>query len=79
MKTRIKFVITLFSVFISFLLLAVSCKKDEVPGTVTDIDGNVYKTVTIGGDVWMAENLKTTKFRDGSAIALVSDIINGQD
>jgi uncharacterized protein (TIGR02145 family) len=73
MKTRIKFVITLFSVFISFLLLAVSCKKDEVPGTVTDIDGNVYKTVTIGGDVWMAENLKTTKFRDGSAIALVSD------
>jgi uncharacterized protein (TIGR02145 family) len=52
-------------------LLAVSCEKDAT--TVTDIDGNVYSTVAIGNQVWMASDLKTTKYRDGSVIPVVTD------
>lgn len=37
-------------------------------GTVTDIDGNVYQTVNIGDQRWMAENLRTTRYRNGDVI-----------
>lgn len=41
---------------------------NATPGSVTDMDENVYTTVTIGDQVWMAENLRTTKFRNGDTI-----------
>lgn len=35
---------------------------------VTDIDGNIYDAVQIGNQVWMAENLRTTRYADGTTI-----------
>ena len=56
-------------------MLSSSCSKKNdsnnpnlPPATVTDIDCNVYHTVTIGTQVWMVENLNVTHYRNGDPI-----------
>lgn len=72
------------------VLMMVSCKKEDTddstdqidyPATavvirdaVTDIDNNKYDAVQIGDQVWMAWNMRTTRFADGTAIAEGSNI-----
>ena len=48
-------------------------------GTVTDIDGNIYKTIQIGSQIWMAENLRVTKYRDGVSIPNITDNVQWQN
>ena len=70
--------ISVMLLFISCMILAVGCNKksddnSSSPLTVKDIDGNVYPTVTIGTQVWMAANLKVTHYRNGNLIPEVMD------
>ena len=48
-----------------------SFNPDLSYGTMTDQDDNVYRTITIGTQTWMAENLRTTRFRNGNAIPII--------
>jgi len=47
----------------------------STPNNVTDYDGNTYPVVVIGNQTWMAQNLKTTHYMDGSIITLVTNNI----
>jgi len=73
-----KKICSLLTVFIVIFMVCGSNKKNDnhptgpqielEQGQVTDVDGNVYKTVKIGNQWWMAENLRVTKDPDGNSI-----------
>ena len=79
MKTKTGILIYTFIILGIFCMITTACKKssDPVippdPNAITDIDGNIYTSVTIGTQVWMVENLKTTRYSDGTSIPLVTD------
>lgn len=58
----------------AILLLTISCKKVVTPDAVTDRDGNVYNTVSIGTQTWMSENLKTTRYQNGDQIGTTATV-----
>jgi uncharacterized protein (TIGR02145 family) len=81
------FLILVFSFLLSFKQSNLqSSDKEAASGglfdlqkqTVKDVDGNIYKTVTINNNFWMAENLRTTKYNDGTDILKVTDDRNWQ-
>jgi uncharacterized protein (TIGR02145 family) len=51
----------------------VTFKTTDSTGTVTDADGNIYHTVKIGSQWWMAQNLMTTHYRNNDSIPNVRE------
>lgn len=47
----------------------INSELHQLENTVQDREGNVYRTVNIGEQVWLAENLRSTQFQDGSAVS----------
>ncbi|MBN1781029.1 fibrobacter succinogenes major paralogous domain-containing protein [bacterium] len=68
----------LLSLLVFIAAAGLTCDENEPTGTenrsetVTDIDGNTYRTVKIGNQIWMAENLKVTHYRNGDPIPLIT-------
>lgn len=80
MKNRIWLYILITAFFLFF-----SCEKEKdivymnldpwvEYGSMTDQEGNTYKTLPIGTQTWMVRNLKTTKYNDGTLIPIVTDV-----
>jgi uncharacterized protein (TIGR02145 family) len=72
MNNKLKTLKFSFTVMV-IILLGLSCCKETVDTvdkrpTVADIDGNIYHYITIGSQVWMVENLSTTRYNNGDTI-----------
>lgn len=74
MKNIVKTLIVVF--FATNIFAQTTTSPEDGAVNCVDIDGNSYKTVEIGSQTWMAENLKTTKLNDSTEIPLMSDIID---
>ena len=54
----------------------ISLTSENQYGIVSDNEGNVYKTIKIGNQVWMAENLKARRYRNGLLVTLTQSNTN---
>jgi uncharacterized protein (TIGR02145 family) len=73
---------TIYQLSLIVLILVVNCTGAEPTlnpdftgqeGKVSDIEGHIYKTIGIGSQIWIAENLRTTLLNDASQINSLSD------
>ncbi len=72
-KIKTEFIVGLIALYL--LISITGCKKETPPasvtGTVTDKQGNVYKTVKIGNQTWMAEDLRATDYWNAVSVKLI--------
>jgi uncharacterized protein (TIGR02145 family) len=72
----------LLLIYTSISIVNYSCESEQINGSkpdeidpliITDIEGNEYHTVRIGTQLWTLEDLRTTKYKDGTQIQQVTD------